>query len=143
MYMYSQSINFSHRMDHGFQGQTQKFPKEIAQTLASGVKEQKHLDICSKRYTQMGSSKGVSCVACRSFCSCSVTCSIVLNVTVTFEQKLKLYSMLVLLCCMQFVAVTNCRDFPVIISVACQCFQNGLLPHLCRLMSKTLGGPHK
>ena len=47
-----------------------------------------------------GPSKGVSYVACRSFSSCSVTCSIVLNVAVSFEQILKLYVDLVI------------RDFP-------------------------------
>ena len=50
----------------------------------------------------VGPSKGGSCVFCRSFCSCSVACSIVLNVAVAFEQKLKLYVGLVMLhavCC--------------------------------------------
>ena len=50
--------------------------------------------------------KRVSCVACRSFCRCSVACFIVLNVAVAFEKKLKLYVGLVML------HVASCRDFP-------------------------------
>ena len=74
-----------------------------------------------------GAIQGLSCVTCHSFCSCFVTCSIVPNVAVAFEQKLKLYVGLVMLhavcCCWQIVAIF------LIISVTCQHFENGLSPH--------------
>ena len=59
--------------------------------------------------TRYGPSKGVSCVASHLFCSCTVACSTIQNITVIYEQKLN--CMLVWLYCMQFVTVTNCRNF--------------------------------
>ena len=73
----------------------------------------------------MEPSKGVSCVAYRTFCSCSVACSIVLNVAVAFEQLYAGwfgYDACSLLLS-QIVAIF------LIISVACRGFETGLSPH--------------
>ena len=77
-----------------------------------------------------GSSKVVSCVACHWFCSYSAACSIVLNVAVPFEQKLKtkiVYWFGYAACSLslsQIVAIF------LIISVTCRRFENGLSPHV-------------
>ena len=79
-----------------------------------------------------GASKGVSCVACHSFCtgfcSCSVACSIILNAAVAFEQKLKLYVGLVMLHTAGL-SLSQIVMIFLIISVACRCFENGLSQH--------------
>ena len=86
-------------------------PPELAtRTLSPSTDTHVYTCACPNNYLYLGPSKGVSCVVCRSFCNCSVACSIVLNVAVAFEQKLKLYVGLVMLHAVCRCA--NCRDFP-------------------------------
>ena len=84
----------------------------------------------------MGPSKGVSCVACRLFCSCPAPCSIVLNVAVTFEQKLTLYFGLVMLHA-AYKSLSQIVAIFLIISVAFRHFDNGLSPHFQTVLPVT------
>ena len=76
----------------------------------------------------MGPSKGVSCVACHLLCSCPAPCSIVLNVAVTFEQKLTLCFGLVMLHA-AYKSLSQIVAIFLIISVAFRHFENGPSPH--------------